>query len=79
MYFDEVEQIEKAYLEHKDEAKYKDALKFATNRKQERAEAFELWHSLRSSNSVDFDSVLEGTDETVQAQEVACAGGACII
>jgi hypothetical protein len=54
-------------------------LKFATNRKQERAEAFELWHSLRSSNAVDFDSVLEGTDETVQAQEVACAGGACII
>jgi ribonucleoside-diphosphate reductase alpha chain len=79
LYFDEVEQIEKAYLEHKDEDRYKSALKFATNRKQERAEAFELWHSLRSSNAVDFDSVLEGTDETVQAQEVACAGGACII
>ena len=79
LYFDEVEQIEKAYLEHKDEDRYKSALKFATNRKQERAEAFDLWHSLRSSNAVDFDSVLEGTDETVQAQEVACAGGACII
>lgn len=79
MYFDEVEQIEHEYLEHKDEDRYKSALSFALNRKQERAEAFDLWVSLRSSNAVDFDSVLEGTDETTQAQELACAGGACII
>jgi ribonucleoside-triphosphate reductase len=79
MYFNEVEQIEHEYLEHKDEDRYKSALSFALNRKQERADAFELWVSLRSSNAVDFDSVLEGTDETTQAQELACAGGACII
>lgn len=79
MYFDEVEQIEQAYKEHNSKTTLEQDLERARQKKQERAEAFDLWVSLRSSNSVDFDSVLEGTDETTQAQELACAGGACII
>lgn len=79
MYFEEVEQIEQAYETHKSKTTLEKDLERARQKKQDRSDAFDLWVSLRSSNAVDFDSVLEGTDETIQAQELACAGGACII
>lgn len=79
MYFEEVEQIEQAYETHKSKTTLEKELERARQKKQDRSDAFDLWVSLRSSNAVDFDSVLEGTDETIQAQELACAGGACII
>lgn len=40
--------------------------------------AWELWNELRASHvSVDYDSVIEGEDNTELMGEVACAGGAC--
>lgn len=40
--------------------------------------SWELWNTLRAEGvSVDYDSVIEGEDNTELIGEVACAGGAC--
>ena len=40
--------------------------------------SWELWNKLRAQSvSVDYDSVIEGEDNTELMGEVACAGGAC--
>ena len=54
-------------------------IKQLDQRNKEYIEAFDLFMKLRESNQIDFDSVIEDDDQTEQAKEVACAGGACLI
>jgi hypothetical protein len=41
---------------------------------------YTLWQKLHTKRlKFDFDSIIEDHDETEGIQEVACAGGACLI